>query len=352
MINSIRQERNGAADLLKGIAVILMIQVHLVELFARQDFFDSSIGSFLLFLGGPPAAPVFMAAMGYFVFKSNKPTGYLVLRGLKLIGGGILLNIGLNLNLLISIYSNNLNINPFEYIFGADILPLAGFSIIILALLKSRFKDNFYLFAVLGIIVLIVTPLLPDIYSDNNSPAAYFQAFFWGNLSWSYFPLFPWLFYPAAGYTFAAAQNNIRNIFSNKIILYPVAAAAFLIIAVTWGYGYNISSTLEIYYHHNFMFAIWTLIFISLYSGIIFFLHKTLPMLPVILYLKWVGKNVTAFYIFQWLIIGNIATEIYKTQYGIELILWFSAVMIAVTMLVLIYNNYKEKLPNHRLKKA
>ena len=68
----LNSNRNQTADLLKGLAVIFMIQVHLIELFARQDIFSSNIGSVLLFFGGPPAAPIFMAVMGYYIAQSKK----------------------------------------------------------------------------------------------------------------------------------------------------------------------------------------------------------------------------------------------------------------------------------------
>ena len=76
--------RNRTADLLKGVTVILMVQVHLVELFAQQQIFNSYMGSVLLFLGGPPAPPVFMAVMGYFIAFRNSNISKSILRGLKL----------------------------------------------------------------------------------------------------------------------------------------------------------------------------------------------------------------------------------------------------------------------------
>ncbi|PJB59375.1 MAG: hypothetical protein CO098_03725, partial [Bacteroidetes bacterium CG_4_9_14_3_um_filter_41_19] len=92
-------------DLLKGMAVILMIQVHLIELFATQEIYDSFFGQLLLFLGGPPAAPVFMAVMGYFLAFSKRGLLFDVKRGFKLIIWGFALNIGLNLNLFFHIYT-------------------------------------------------------------------------------------------------------------------------------------------------------------------------------------------------------------------------------------------------------
>ena len=65
-------ERNQLADLLKGIAVLLMIQVHVLELFASETILKSGGGALLMFLGGPFVAPVFMAILGYFTISSTK----------------------------------------------------------------------------------------------------------------------------------------------------------------------------------------------------------------------------------------------------------------------------------------
>ena len=42
-------------------------------------------------------------------------------------------------------------------------------------------------------------------------------------------------------------------------------------------------------------------------------IEKKLGTTIVFRYIKWIGKNITVVYIIQWIIIGNIATEIYKT---------------------------------------
>ena len=138
----IPHERDITADLLKGWAVVFMIQVHIVELFALQEIYESTLGSLLLFIGGPPAAPVFMAVMGYYIAKGNKSTLANIVRGAKLIGLGFILNVALNAHLLIKIYSGTIVINPGPYLFGADILILAGLSIIILTLLIKVFPKN------------------------------------------------------------------------------------------------------------------------------------------------------------------------------------------------------------------
>ena len=104
------ERRTQTADVLKGIAVLLMIQVHIVELFATESFYQSSTGKILMFLGGPPVAPVFMAILGYFLLSVNKTSIQLVVRGIKIFILGMLLNLALNFNLFIKVNSGKLSI--------------------------------------------------------------------------------------------------------------------------------------------------------------------------------------------------------------------------------------------------
>ena len=64
--------RNHSLDLLKGIAVLLMIQVHVMELFASVAVSNSTAGKLSLFLGGAPVAPFFMIIFGYFIAKPDR----------------------------------------------------------------------------------------------------------------------------------------------------------------------------------------------------------------------------------------------------------------------------------------
>ncbi len=306
-------ERKSTPDLLKGIAVVLMVQVHLMELFAQQGLYLSNIGKVSLFLGGPPAAPIFMAVMGYFLAISAKNTSKMVFRGFKLLLWGLLLNIGLNLHLIFDHFTEQIQVNPFEYIFGVDILFLAGLSLIAIAFLRPIFKDNFYLWGGMAVVIVLITPLFSYIPLDpswKNYPIAYFG----GNFSWSYFPLFPWLAYPIAGYTFSLLEKPIlENILTRKRILSWTALAG-LIIIFTISQAADITHQLELYYHHGIVFFLWTLLFIGFWSAIFMLVNERFPDNPVFNYFKWTGKNVTRFYVFQWLIIGNLGTYLYKSQ--------------------------------------
>ena len=155
-MNKLIESRNKIVDLLKGIAVLFMIQVHLVELFANPEVYNSKLGSISLFLGAAPVAPTFMIIMGYFLSRSNKSTNQLIFRGILLFCLGMILNCLLNLNLLLSVSKGLLKLNIFPFIFGVDILQFAGLAIIFISLLEKLIEKSF----MIPIILAILSPLI------------------------------------------------------------------------------------------------------------------------------------------------------------------------------------------------
>lgn len=317
--------------MLKGLAVIFMVQVHLMELFARQDIYDSLPGKISLFLGGPLCAPVFLAVMGYFLASSQKKLSYYFKRGFILFLTGMLLNIGRTINLFHYIYSGQSNVDPLFYVFGVDILLLAGLSIIIIGLLQLIFHRNYFFYFLIAIIIASVTPFLP-VFASGQTGLSYCNAFLWGIFDWSYFPLFPWFSYVLTGYAFFLFSEKIH--LPTKIkpgIKLALILPSVIISIFTITYASKITHALngaDGYYHHGILFFAWMLMFMSGYILTASFIEDYTGRLSLVRLVKWIGKNVTAFYVFQWLIIGNIATDIYKTLDGIYLILWFFGVMI------------------------
>jgi hypothetical protein len=317
--------------------------VHLFELFARQEVYDSLIGKMALFLGGPPAAPVFMAAMGYFLAHTRKTTAQLIFRGIKLFFGGLFLNIGLNLHLLIRIYQGKLQLNPLEYIFGVDIFLLAGLSMIVIALLRLIFRQHFWGYLLLAFLIAFITPSFPD-FPGENSPLKYLFACIGGTYRWSYFPLLPWLAYPLLGYSFYLLNKQFlaeRIKPGQKIILTILLGIGF---AFSAEYATEISTALPRYYHHGIVFFGWTTLFLIFWSLLAAMLEHDFGHFSSFRYTKWLGRHVTAAYVFQWLIIGNTATAIFKTQGLAEVILWFIGIMLLTSLLVYLWVGTKNVL--------
>ena len=319
-------------DLLKGVAVVLMVQVHLTELFASPDFYESLVGRISLFLGGPPAAPVFMAAMGYFIAKADGNPASLMLRGLKLIGLGFLLNIGLNAHLLVKIIQGTFTgIDPWTYIFGVDILFLAGLSLIFIALFQPVFKKHLIAWFGLLLVAASANHWLPT-YSGDNSVIHFVQAYFFGEAHWSYFPLFPWLSYPLGGYLFYLVEKTpfFQHIKARAGLFWLVLS---VILAASLMYGFRISTQLEAYYHHDVLFVLWTFAFVTWWLLSWQQMEKWIPENRVFRYLRFCGKNVTVFYIIQWLLIGNIATALYRSQSPLQWFIWLIIILIASSLL-------------------
>lgn len=338
------ERRVQTADILKGIAVLLMIQVHIVELFATDDIYNSTSGKVLLFLGGPPVAPIFMITFGYFVCSSPKTTMQLVLRGVGIFTLGMLLNLALNFNLILSVYRQKLQVNIWPYVFGVDILQFAGLSLIIMALLNRMLQKRIWLtLSVIFLSVYIGKLLL--YYLPENNTLLFLSAYFYGSSHWSYFPLFPWLAYPMTGIgLYQLQQSNyvsFLNFVKTKIIL---GSVLLLLLALTIKYGISVSSNLTLYYHHGTLFFLWVIVFCLLYSLLTHEANQWIKETVVIKYIMWLGKNVTLLYIIQWILIGNIATEIYKTiSDPIYLVCWFIVILTATSSLSFLILKLKQQ---------
>ncbi|MCF6358145.1 MAG: acyltransferase [Draconibacterium sp.] len=325
-------KRFAFPDLLKGFAVFLIIPVHILELFIDYPGRESLFGKTILFLGGPLAVPVFMIIMGYFIAMSSKSLAKNSLRASKVFAVGLLLNIGLNFNLLMKIKFQEWQINPFEYIFGVDILYLAGLSILILSLLKTFRKRAVWIALLLIFVVSGLTGYMNDalMVTERN----YAIPFIGGNYSWAYFPLFPWLTYPLAGFVFYYWEEQIVGfIKKQKTVSVLILAGITALVILFAKQGIEITIDLPMYYHHTFLFALWALGVVIIWVAVLRLFHYYLPNTYLSNFLKWLGKNITLFYVIQWLIIGNIATEIYQTQSIDKYFYWFGGIF-TVTILL------------------
>ncbi len=355
------RDRNGTADLLKGLAVLFMIQVHIMEQFASSEVYESVLGQVSMFLGGPACAPVFLAVMGYFLASGNKPFLYYLKRGIFLFAGGILLNIARSANLLIKILNGSIEVDPWSFVFGVDILPLAGISLVIIGMLRMLFKTNGLLYLASAVIIATVSPLVADPASSIQYPASsilhpastitalnYLRAFFTGTANWSYFPVFPWISYILTGISFRHLLQNPRVagiLKADHLLVYSAPAWVILMLTIQWASG--ITHTLEGpdgYYHHGFLFFAWVSLFMAAYVVLVQILELNRGELPFLRLVKWTGRHVTLVYVIQWLIIGNLATNFYKSQGLFGYFGWFlgiSAVSLILSWLILkIWSDY------------
>lgn len=327
-------------DLMKGVAILFMIQVHLIELFATPAIFESWIGKLSLFLGGVPAAPVFMMIMGFFLARKQLASKTLALRGLKLLWWGILLNIGLNFHLIYKVLFESWPYNIWQYIFGVDILPLAGLSLLFIAAIPKFIKEKWYFLALLILLIFGVSFFTKQI--EVNSPWNYISSFLIGGTEWSYFPLFPWLAYPLTGILFFQIQKSFKPLMDIKYIPIYSLIALIIFLVLSWNYSSEITYNLKSYYSHGIGFYLWAIIFSLLYSGIFLF-FRNFSASKLSQYLIFTGKSITSIYVIQWLFIGNLATIWYKQIDGLFLVLSFLLITILSSSLSWLWNKLKLK---------
>jgi len=340
-MKELQTPRNGTADLLKGIAVLLMIQVHFMEQLATPDLYNSTLGKISLFLGGPACAPAFMAVMGYFLACSKKNSGSLVRRGLMLFAGGMLLNILRSASLLVQIITGRSTLDPWRFILGADILGLAGLSILAIAILRPLFKRNSIPWAAAAVVVAGV-PALFSTGPAQGGVVSYFAAFITGGAGWSYFPLFPWLAYVLSGYAFGLLLNNSG--WPGKIDLknrYYFAIPFWILIILTIPWASGITSDLQGpggYYHHSLLFFAWTIIFLLSYLVLAWLTDHHYGGNSLVAGISWLGRKVTALYVIQWLIIGNLAAFFFRSLNLLQLSVSLLGVTAASILLTLSYD--------------
>lgn len=334
------QHREEFADFLKGLAVLLMIQVHLMELFANPATFDGIAGKISLLLGGPPAAPLFMVIMGYFVAKAAKPPAFSLKRAVRLLLTGLFLNIGLNTHLFILIASGKVSQeNPLHYLFGVDILFLAGLSIMLLAVLARIAGRGIAGWLLILSAIFLINHLVPD-YQGNNQLMVYLLAFIKSREPWSYFPLIPWFVYPVTGVILYRMEKQYEIFSASAKTQLYVGFIALIMLITGFKQGISTSADLKAYYHHGFLYFIWATSFLVCWALVWFQLYKRLPDSLAVKYMMWAGRKVTSLYVAQWLIIGNIATGLYRTQSPAALAGWFVLIVAASSLITYAYDRY------------
>jgi uncharacterized membrane protein len=312
-----------------------MVQVHIMELFAFPAVSRGVAGRISLFLGGPPVAPIFLAVMGYFILPASREFLFLLKRGLKLVLLGFLLNAGLNLHLLIRIFRGQYQLSPLNYIFGVDILFAAGFSLILAGLLAKVFKEQYWFWAAASVAMVVSAPVLNPLLTVGG-PARFVFAYIGGNYTWSYFPLFPWFAYSLLGIAFRylMANESFAGFVSRKAVLAILWFVLLVFISFTANFAVGISHDLPRYYHHGSLFYVWTALFMVFWLIACHALSSKFGAAQPIIWMRWVGQNVTAFYVVQWLIIGNIATAIYQREKLIHCALWTICVITVSSLIV------------------
>lgn len=321
-------------DFLRGLAVLFMIQIHIIENLLIQDPTYYIFEKWSYFLGGIPAAPIFMLLMGYYQAKSKSSLVNEIKRGINLFLLGLILNILLNFSLIYKYLNNQIDVDIYSYILGVDILFLAGLSFIAIAFIKHLILKDYQI-----LIIVLIVHLLNYFFLEINIESIYlkyFLSFFIRGSDWSYFPLISWISFPLFGVYLsrtALLEKILNKKFSNLFwLLYLIIFFASL------DYGIKNSYDLNAYYSMRLEFFIYSLFIIFGWIKILKVIYDKFNDGLITGYFAWIGRNVIIVFFLQWVIIGNVTTYLYKSVSLNSCLIIFGIVLFSVSICTYLYN--------------
>jgi uncharacterized membrane protein len=339
-------------DIARGLAVIFMVMIHVFVVFSVLTIYDDAplYSSIVEFLGGLPAAPVFMFILGVgIIYSRNSNSKTLIKRGIKLILTGYLLNILRFLIPAILFYNRYdifFEIKPliYETLFVGDILQFAGLTMLFFAaIIKLNFSRIHISF--LLVIIAFTNQILPNI-SGTTLTAPILALFIGGNEQLSFFPFISWIFYPLSGYLFASflIETRNKNIFYKKILQYTTPATLLYIISMIvfeLPTGYETDATY--YFQNGFINIIYTIFVIQWIA----FIHFISPYFNkyIVIFLNSASKYVSKIYFLHWVLIGIITIYIPRQSLMLNQVLVVTILIYTLThLLIIISSNLKKEL--------
>jgi uncharacterized membrane protein len=305
----LRPRRIEAFDLARGLAVLFMVAVHALQTYATPEVYDSAFGWALEFLGGPPAAPVFMFLMGaVMAFSRRTGTLAMVRRGLFLLALGYALN-GLrgSLPTWIAMQSGWLSTaelegaSPLNELLQIDILQFAGMAYLVLAVVR-RLTRRPWVWIALAAVVAGISPWIWGRMSGWPILDG-LLTLLWGTGGEAVaFPVLPWIVYPLVGMAagaWLAASDDVGRTFRR----FAWAGLGLLVVggAVTLT---DVDFHIGDYWRTGpgGLVAITGFVLLWL-SGCNAIASRVLRTWPGRLLAFW-SRNVTVFYFIHWILIG------------------------------------------------
>ncbi|MEJ5263413.1 MAG: heparan-alpha-glucosaminide N-acetyltransferase domain-containing protein [Ignavibacterium sp.] len=208
-----------SADLLRGLVIIIMIEVHVFNAFLLPELRQTGWFSVLNFINGL-VAPSFLFVSG-FAFQVSSGSK---LDEMRKIGKAFWKKIGRIFQIIIIGYALHLPYYSFSKIiskstpqqlqgfFAVDVLQCIGFGLLFLFLSRLLIKSDkayHYFLIVTLVVVTLVSPLLWKI--DFNQYVHPVIGNYFNRLNGSLFPIFPWLNFLLAGGIFAKYFVDARE---------------------------------------------------------------------------------------------------------------------------------------------
>ncbi|GAA3916456.1 heparan-alpha-glucosaminide N-acetyltransferase domain-containing protein [Litoribacillus peritrichatus] len=301
--------RINTFDLARGLAVIFMIMIHVLNFYGTSEVQSGTFGTTLQTLVDWPSASVFVFIMGILIPLSGKNSLSVGLyRAVKLFALGYLLNLTrssipmwLSIQMGLVSYEDLGGYTPTSEFFVGDIFQFAGLTYAVCTLLRYYISDV-RIWLATAAAVIFVSPLVWDTSAHWGASNEFFKLL-WGDQSQgAVFPLFPWLAYCIGGMVlgqwFKETDNHPQ--FFKKTLFAGLTL-------ITFGSALLFSNP-EFHAPHHLRggpglittITGFVLVWLCFCRQLV---ERIKPNRAFELFYLW-GKNVTPIYIIHWLIIG------------------------------------------------
>lgn len=308
--NEVNTGRQFEIDIAKAFAVLFMIAIHVCEQMTSME--GTVLPAVVEFLGCPPAAGMFMLAMGIgMVYTRHDTPIEFAIRGLKLLGMGYALNF-FRETLLVLIASALQIENSYESVslystfMMVDILHFAGMTFLLVALLK-KYGAKPWMMLVTAVLLHGIGELLLGKFDNLSEIIQYPLGLLFFTNDETAFPLCSWFIYPAIGICFGSLLRHVKD----KSAFYRVVGiiGAVTLFAATVGCvseGISVTGlyTTTKYYGQTFLTTVWCMSVVMVCMSVYYAMSLRITgCARAVSLIKFISANVNSIYILQWLLI-------------------------------------------------
>lgn len=270
-------------DLLKGLALVVMIEVHVFNSLLLPEIKQAWWFNYLHFINGL-VAPTFTFTSGMvFVLTMSKGVGDLRKFGkdfwkrLSRIGMVFLAAYSLHIPFFsLSKIWNNATFANLNSLFTVDVLQAIASGLLVLLIARMVFTNNKTFFNFSGVMTLLILLLGPFAWKiDFTHHIPLFFANYLNRMHGSQFPIFPWWGFIFSGayiakYYIAARDGNNERSFANKLIIVGISFFFAAVLMINVLLPENLASIIP----HPFFFIERLGVIMALLGGGWYFLHN------------------------------------------------------------------------------
>ncbi|WP_281715661.1 heparan-alpha-glucosaminide N-acetyltransferase domain-containing protein [Alteromonas sp. CyTr2] len=341
--------RQKTFDVAKGVAVLLMVMIHVLDFYGLPEVRFSAFGSTVKFALGWPAASMFVFIMGIFVGLSPSSTLKAdIKRAISLFVLGYALNfvrgtipMWLSIKIGLVTYQDVAPHTPLSEFLIGDVFQFAGIALLLCTGLKHA-TNKISIWIGTAIAIAFLSHSVWDRYTSLPILNEFLKLFVGNEEAGVMFPIFPWAAYPIAGMAFGRFLKQ-----HNKGTLNFVWCLKLGVVCVILGTGLTLTNP---EYHIVTNLRSGPGIVLLMTGIVMLFIYTTHILVErfkqnyvVTLFAFW-GKNVTALYVLQWILIGWGLMLVGLQQLTMTFTLVaMIVVLLACHYLVLPWHEYKAK---------